>query len=100
MFFTSSVCASAVLQHRRKAFQRRSEDGVGIGGAIGQLIKLREADRRAQFQTSCLLLLGKRDGGEECSLDWLSVRRSRLSKISPADALQDSVAPMFIRLLR
>jgi hypothetical protein len=30
----------------RKAFERRRERGMGVGGAVGRLIKLRQASRR------------------------------------------------------
>ena len=50
---------------RRKAFERGRENGVGVGGAAGRLIELRQRQRRAQLEAPRLLLLRDRDGGEE-----------------------------------
>ena len=45
---------------RRKAFERGREDGVGIGGAAGRLIELRQRERRAQFETARRLAASRR----------------------------------------
>ena len=50
---------------RRKAFERRREDGVGVGGAAGRLVELGERERRAQFEAARALLLRDGDGGQE-----------------------------------
>ena len=50
---------------RREAFERRREDGVGVGGAAGRLVELGERKRGAQFEAARALLLRDRDGGQE-----------------------------------
>ena len=73
---TSSLSASAAeqrlrlrdlrhLRRRRKAFERRREDRVGVGGAVGRLIELGERKRGAQFEAARALLLRDGDGGQE-----------------------------------
>ena len=73
---TSSVCRERRQQRlrlgdlghfrrRRKAFERRREDGVGLDGAAGRLIELGERQRRAQFEAARALLLRDGDGGQE-----------------------------------
>ena len=37
---------------RRKAFERRRKDGVGVGGAAGRLVELGERKRSAQFEAA------------------------------------------------
>ena len=48
---------------RRKAFERRREDGVGFGGAGGRLVEFRERERSAQFEAARALLFRDCDGG-------------------------------------
>ena len=68
---------------RRKAFERRREDGVGVGGAAGRLIELRQRQRRAQFKTARPLLLRDRDGGQEGFFRGRGLAGSRFNRISP-----------------
>ena len=49
----------------RPLFERRREDGVGVGGAAGRLVELGERERRAQFEAARALLLRDGDGGQE-----------------------------------
>jgi len=51
------------LRRRRKAIERGREDSAGFSGAAGRLIKLRQRQRRAQFEAARSLLLRDRDGG-------------------------------------
>ena len=51
------------LRRRRKAAERGREDGMGGGGAVCTLIKLRQCQRRAEFEAPGLLPLRHRDGG-------------------------------------
>jgi hypothetical protein len=51
------------FRRRHKTFERGREHGMGIGGAVGVLIKRRQRQRRAQFKTPRLLLLRDGDGG-------------------------------------
>ena len=53
------------FRRRRKAFERRREDGVGFGGAAGRLVEFGERQRRAQFEAARALLLRDGDGGLE-----------------------------------
>ena len=53
------------FRRRRKAFERRREDGVGFGRAGGRLVELGERKRGAQFEAARALLLRDRDGGQE-----------------------------------
>ena len=58
------------LGRRRKAFERRREDGVGVGGAAGRLVKLGERQRREQCVPSGALSLRDGDGGLEGVFGW------------------------------
>src|SRR5262249_45260708 len=49
----------------RKTLERRSEDGMGTGGAVRALIKFRQRQRCAQLDASRLLPLRNRDGSKE-----------------------------------
>ena len=73
---------------------------MGVGGAAGRLIKLRQRQRRAQLETPRLLLLRDGDSGEECFLGRRRVRRIALQQNLAADAVQESVALVFSRLAR
>ena len=73
---------------------------MGIGGAAGRLIKLRQRERRAQLEAPRLLLLRDGDGGEECFLGGRGVRWIALEQDLAADAMQESVGPVFSRLVR
>ena len=53
------------FQRRRKAFERRREGSVGVGGAVGRLVELGERERRAQFEAARSLLPRDSDGGQE-----------------------------------
>ena len=66
---------------------------MGVGGAAGRLIKLRQRERRAQFETPRLLLLRNRDGGEQGFLDRHGVRRIALPQNVAADAMRFRRAP-------
>ena len=54
------------FRRRRKAFERRREDGVGFGEAAGRLIEFGQRQRRAQFEAARTLLVRRprlRSGG-------------------------------------
>ena len=63
---------------RRKAFERGGEDGVGVGGAAGRLIKLGKRQHGAQFKTAGGLLLCDGDGAPHGLLG-----RRRVGGIAP-----------------
>ena len=72
------------FRRRRKAFERRREDGVSFDGAAGRLIELRERQRRSQAPAAGALLLRYGD----CRPRMLPRREpdrhgSRLSRSSP-----------------
>ena len=75
------------FRRRRKAFERGREHGMGVGGAIGRLIELRQRERRAQLVAPRLLLLRNGDGGEERFLGRRRVRRIALEQDFAADAM-------------
>ena len=77
------------FRRRRKAFERRREDGVGFGGAAGRLIELGERERRAQFEAARALPLRDGDGRLESFFRGRGVR---------GIALQQHFAPGPIKL--
>jgi hypothetical protein len=83
---------------RRKTFERRSEHGMRIGWPAVRLIKLGQGKRCAQFKTPCFLLLGEGDCGEQCILGRRRIRRIALEQNLAAQAIQESVAPVFFCL--
>ena len=73
-------CASAISGNsgvRRKAFKRRCEHEMRVGGTSVRLIKLRQRERRTQLEASRLLLLRDSDGREEGFLDRCGVQLDR-----------------------
>ena len=63
------------LRRRRKAFERGREHGVGVGGASGRLIKLRQREPGAQPERTRFLPLRDSYGGEECFFGGRCIRR-------------------------
>jgi hypothetical protein len=53
------------FRRRRKAFERRCENGAGVGGAAAFAIELSQRQRRAQFKTARALPLRDCDGGQK-----------------------------------
>jgi hypothetical protein len=51
--------------HKRKAFKRGAEHGVGFDRAAGGLVEPRERERGAELEAAGFLLLRDSDGGEE-----------------------------------
>ena len=66
---------------------------MGVGGAAGRLIKLRQRQRRAQLEAPRLLLLRDGDGGEEGFLGRRRIRRIALEQNLAADAMALRVKP-------
>ena len=96
---TSSVCRECReqrlrlgdLRHfrsRRKAFERRREDGVGVGGAAGRLIEFGQRERRAQFEAARALLLRDGDGRQERVFRRRGISGVALQQDVAADAMQ------------
>ena len=73
---------------RRKAFKRGREDGVGVAGAGGRLIELRERKGRSEFEAACSLLLRHGDGGVERFLRRCWVGGIALQQHFAASAMQ------------
>ena len=71
------LCDLGHFRGRRKAFERRREDDVGIERAAGRLVELRKRERRAQFKTPRCLPLRDGDSGLESFLGRRRVRRDR-----------------------
>src|SRR5215469_15299908 len=65
---------------RRKAVQRRREQGMSIGGSVRRVIELRQRERRAQLETARLLLLRDGDCREERILGRGRIRRIALEQ--------------------
>ena len=86
------------FRRRREALERGGEDGVGIGGAAGRLVELRQCERRLQAEATRALLLCDGDGGEECFLGRPRVCRISLEQDVAANAVEESVGPAFARL--
>jgi hypothetical protein len=76
------------FRRRRKAFHRRREDGVGVGGAGGRLIELGERKRRAQFEAARPLTLSDGDGGPQGFFGGRHARGIALEQHIAADAMQ------------
>jgi hypothetical protein len=62
---------------RRKAIERRREDGVGFCGAAGRLVEFGQRQRRAQAPTAGALLPRDGDGALEGFLRGSGVGRPR-----------------------
>jgi hypothetical protein len=88
------------LRRQRKACERGSEHGMGVGDAATRLIKLRQRQRRLQCEAPRLLLPRDGDGSEEGFLGRRSVCRIALEQNLAADAMQESVGPAIAGLLR
>jgi hypothetical protein len=73
---------------RRKAFERRREDGVGVGRATGRLVELGEGKGRAQFETARPLTLSNGDGGPQGFFGGRGIRGIALQQHVAADAKQ------------
>src|SRR5215813_12755804 len=66
-----------------------------IGWPPVRLIKLGQRKRRAQLKTPCFLLLGEGDCSEQCILGRRRIRWIALEQNLAAQAMQESVAPVF-----
>src|SRR5262249_54493389 len=66
-----------------------------IGWPAVRLIKLGQRKRRAQLKDPCFLLLGEGDCREQCILGRRRIRRIALEQNLAAQAMQESVAPVF-----
>ena len=74
---------SANFWRRRKAFDRRREDGVGVSGAAGRLVELGERERGAQAKAARTLLFRDCESGLERSAAAAGSPGSHLRRISP-----------------
>ena len=84
---------------RRKAFERRREDGVGVDLAGRRLIELGKLQRGLQAEAACALFSGDCDGGEMSFLGGGGIFGMGLQQDVAADAVQEGVCPALARLL-
>jgi hypothetical protein len=82
------------FRRRRKAFECRSEDGLGLGGAVGRLIELGKGERGAQLKAARALLACDGDGALEGFFGGESVGRVAPEKDLAADAMGFDIVPM------
>jgi hypothetical protein len=85
---------------RRKSFERRREDRVRLGGAVGGLVEFGERKRGAQFETAGLLISCDLDGGEERLLGRAGVCGVLYEEDFAANAIEFDVEPMLSGLSR
>ena len=88
------------LRRRRKTFQRRPQNVVGVGRAAGGLIELGQRQRGAQLEAAGLLLLRDGDGGEEGGFGGGGVGGVLFEEDFAADAMESGVEPMLSGLAR
>ena len=88
------------LRRRRKAFQRRPQNVVGVGRAARGLIELGERQRGAQLEAAGLLLLRDGDGGEEGGFGGGGVGGVLFEEDFAANAVESGVEPMLSGLAR
>ena len=79
------------LRRRRKAFERRREDGLGVGGAAGRLAKLGEGKGREQLVAARTLMLGDGDGRPVGVFGWRRVGGIAPEQDVAANAMQQRV---------
>src|SRR5215471_14144614 len=80
---------------RRKALEPGREQGMRVRGSVRRVIELRQRERCAQLKTARLLLPRDGDCSEECILGRRRIRRAALEQNLAAQAMQESVAPVF-----
>jgi hypothetical protein len=68
---------------------------MSVSGTAGGIIKACQIESRAQLKTPHLLLLRDDDCSEQCILGRRCIRRIALEQNLAAQAMQESVAPMF-----
>ena len=81
------------LRRRRKAFQRRPQNVVGVDRAARGLVELGERQRGAQLEAAGLLLLRDGDGGEEGGFGGGGVGGVLFEEDFAADAMRFGVVP-------
>ena len=87
----SSACASAISgisERRRKAFERRRENGVGFGGAAGRLIELGEREGGEKFVNARPMMLRGIDSGRVSLYGGLWIVRIEFEQEVAAEAVQ------------
>ena len=88
------------LRRRRKAFQRRPENVVGVDRAAGGLVELGQRQRGAQLEAAGLLLLRDGDGGEEGGFGGAGFGGVLFEEDFAANAMRVGVEPMLSGLAR
>ena len=81
-------------------FERRREDGAGVGGAAGRSTEFGQRERRLQFEASRLLRLCDGDGGAEGLLGRRRIRGIALQEDVAAKPMEDRVRNALAGLLR
>src|SRR5271156_1874970 len=88
------------LRRRRKAFQRWTENVVGVDRAARGLVELGQRQRGAQLEAAGLLLLRDCDGGEEGGFGGGGVGGVLFEEDFAANAMEFGVEPALAGLFR
>ena len=85
---------------RRKTLEGRHEQGMSVRGTARGIVKSCQIESCAQLKTARLLLLRDGDCSEKSILGRPRIRRIVLEQNRAAQAMQESVAPVFSCLTR
>src|SRR5215470_14368133 len=83
------------FRSRGEALERGREHGMSVRGTARGTIKACQIESCVQLKTARLLLLRDGDCSEECILGRRRIRRIALEQNLAAQAMQESVAPVF-----